>query len=108
MKRTAMIDVPEYQATADELIASGQAEAGTMMGHPCLRRNGAFFATAGHDADELILKLSAERVQELIADGAGEPFAPAGKTFREWVAIPREKAKAWPALIREAHAAAAR
>jgi hypothetical protein len=105
MKRTADVAVPEYEAVAEELIASGQAEAGTMMGHPCLRRNGAFFATVGHDADELIVKLSAERVQELIAEGVGEAFAPAGKTFRAWVAIPRSKAEAWPALIREAHAA---
>jgi hypothetical protein len=102
MNRANTNGIDVYQTIADSLIASGKAEAGTMMGHPCLRRNGHFVATAGHDDDELIVKLTADRVQELIAAGTGQPFAPAGKTFREWVAIPAQHASTWASLIYEA------
>jgi hypothetical protein len=51
---------------ADPMLAAGEATKGTMMGHPCLRTGGAFFATAGHDDDELVVKLPAERVEQLI------------------------------------------
>lgn len=97
-------DVPEFWAIADELIRAGLADQGTMMGHPCLRVAGAFFATVGHDADELIVKLPAARVSELIDGAVGEPFAPAGRRFREWVAIQRRHHTLWPDLVREAHA----
>ena len=74
-----------------------------MMGHPCLRVNGAFFATAGHANEELIVKLPAGRVDELIAQGVGQPFAPAGRRFREWVAIAAPDRALWQQLIAEAH-----
>jgi hypothetical protein len=35
-----------------------------------------------------LVKLPQPRVGQLIAAGHGEPFAPAGRVFREWVAIP--------------------
>jgi hypothetical protein len=94
--------VPAFWAIADELIAAGTAEEGTMMGHPCLRVNGSFFATAGHDANELIVKLPADRVAALIAEGIGQPFAPAGRRFREWVAVPYSQRALWRGLVAEA------
>lgn len=36
---------------------------------------------------ELLLKLPAERVEELIANGAGQPFQSGGRTMREWVCV---------------------
>jgi hypothetical protein len=37
----------------------------------------------------------------LIAAGQGEPFAPAGKVFREWVSIPKRDRRRWRSLLRE-------
>ena len=53
------------------------------------------------------MKLPAERVAHLVAAGQGEPFAPAGRVFREWVAAPRPDRRRWRALLAEArdHAA---
>jgi hypothetical protein len=75
---------------------------GTMMGFPCLRVAGAFFASCDHRTGDLIVKLPRARVTELIADGTGKPFAPAGRTFREWVLIDDRDEARWTALINEA------
>ncbi len=75
---------------------------GTMMGFGCLRYEGAFFATVHRASGDLIVKLDAPRVEELIAAGIGEPFAPAGKRFRAWVAIPERDDARWHLLIEEA------
>jgi hypothetical protein len=93
-----------FWQVADPLIAAGHAEQGTMMGHPCLRVDGAFFATAGHDDEELIVKLPVTRVEELIAAGTGRPFAPAGRRFKEWVAIVDHDPDLWQHLVHEARA----
>lgn len=50
----------------------------------------------------MLVKLSQERVGELIADGVGEPFAPAGRVFREWVAVPQPDRERWQRLLTEA------
>lgn len=73
-----------------------------MMGLPCLRTNGAFFASYDTRTGRLLVKLPASRVQELIADGTAEPFAPAGRTFREWVAVPAGGSTTWTSLPAEA------
>lgn len=76
----------------------------TMMGFPCVRIDGAFFASLDHRSGNLIVKLAEERVSGLVEDGTGLPFAPAGRTFREWVAIPQEDEETWSKLIAEARA----
>ena len=75
---------------------------GAMMGFPCLRVAGAFFASCDHRTGDLIVKLPPERVRQLIATGAGKPFAPAGRTFREWVLIEDRDPERWAELIDEA------
>jgi hypothetical protein len=77
---------------------------GTMMGFPCLRVSGAFFASCDHRTGDLIVKLPRDRVAQLIEDGVGRPFAPAGRTFREWVLIEDRDETRWAELIDEAHA----
>ena len=74
----------------------------TMMGLPCVRFDGRFFASLDRRTTALLVKLSRERVDELIADGVGEPFAPAGRIFREWVAIPEPDRSRWQRLLTEA------
>ncbi len=87
---------------AAERIGRGGVEEGTMMGTPCLRSNGEFFAMPEHQGAGLIAKLPSSRVDELIADGIGRPFAPAGKVFREWVLLPEPDRQRWGALLDEA------
>jgi uncharacterized protein (TIGR02453 family) len=79
----------------------------TMMGLPCVRVHGRFFASLDRRTGALLVKLPAERVAGLIAVGDGEPFAPAGRVFREWVAVPRPDRRRWRSLLVEArdHAA---
>jgi hypothetical protein len=72
-----------WEASA-AVLAHGGVATGTMMGFPCLRFAGAFFASCDHRSGDLIVKLPRHRVEHLIQAGAGEPFAPAGRTFREW------------------------
>ena len=59
-----------------------------MMGFPCLRINGAFYARVKRSTGNLIVKPSADRVTELVASDVGIRFAPNGTAFREWVAFP--------------------
>ena len=75
-----------------------------MMGLPCLRVAGAFFASCDHRTGDLIVKLPRERVEQLITAGEGKPFAPAGRTFREWVLIADRYPARWAGLIDEARA----
>lgn len=75
---------------------------GTLMGFPCLRINGEFFATVEHRTGDLIVKLPAERVQDLIDAEIGRPFAPAGRVFREWALIPGRNTARWRKLMQEA------
>jgi hypothetical protein len=72
------------------------------MGHPCLRNRGAFFACVERNTAHLVLKLPAVRVQELIRSGRALPFAPNGRVFREWAAIPQPNRKQWTAMLIEA------
>ena len=96
----------------EEASAVARAHAGvaasTMMGLPCLRVRGAFFAARDHRSGDLIVKLPRHRVQQLVATGAGTPFAPAGKVFREWVVIEDRDRAQWAKLIDEAHGFAQR
>ncbi len=90
---------------ADVLIAEGKAERGTMMRMECLRTKGKFVAGIAFEG-ELVVKLSRERVAELVSSGKGQAFAPAGKVFKEWVAFATYDRQQWDAMIREACAAA--
>lgn len=73
-----------------------------MMGFPCLRVNGDFFASADRRSGDLVIKLPAERVLTLINDGTGAEFAPNGRRFKEWVLIEERDEDLWEKLIFEA------
>ena len=87
---------------AGQLLAEPGVTQSTMMGYPCLRANGAFFACIERTTGHLIVKLPAPRVSELIAAGQALPFAPSGRTFREWAASPVADPSEWSALLAEA------
>jgi hypothetical protein len=89
---------------AEALYTDPAVTRSTMMGFPCLRANGKFFACLEPATGNLVVKLPAARVVELVASGAGIPFAPNGKVFREWVAFPVPDEAEWSALLVEAKA----
>ena len=101
-----MADEPTafFWDVATPFLAAESITKGTMMGFPCLRRNGAFFASADRRSGDLVIKLAADRVNELIEAGVGAPFAPNGRRFREWVLIASRDEKQWRTLIEEARA----
>jgi hypothetical protein len=74
---------------------------GTIMNGRCLRVGKEFLALVDHKGSGLVVKLSAKRVAELIESGAGRPFAPAGRVFKEWVSVPKPDRRQWLSLLRE-------
>jgi hypothetical protein len=74
----------------------------TMMGLPCVRIDGRFFASLDRRTGALLVKLPAGRVADLIASGHGQPFAPAGRAFREWVAVIALDRERWHSPLAEA------
>ena len=92
----------QFWALAEGPFANPAVTRSTMMGFPCLRINGAFFACVERSTGDLIVKLPAARVSELVGSGHGIPFAPNGKVFREWVALPVLDKVDWATLLAEA------
>ena len=86
----------------EPLLARPEVTRSTMMGFPCVRVNGQFFASTDHRTGDLLVKLPEERVGELVDAGRAHSFAPAGRTFREWAAVPYERRRAWKGLLGEA------
>lgn len=74
---------------------------GTIMSGRCLRVGDEFLALVDYKGSGLVVKLPKARVAELIAGGAGRPFGPGGKVFKEWVSVPEPDAERWGALLRE-------
>jgi len=85
---------------AAELQASdNRAVEGTIMGSSCLRVGREFLAMPHHKKEGLVVKLPAERVNTEIESGNGESFAPAGKVFKEWLAVTTIDEARWRALL---------
>ena len=91
-----------YDELTDDLFYDPAIGRATMMGYPCVRLAGTFLASYDVKAGRLVVKLSRERVTELVANGDGDEFAPAGKVFREWVSIPTVDRALWQTLLAEA------
>ncbi len=116
MPRRALADLPadlqeahgHFWSLADLLLDRPGITRGTMMGFPCLRFEGDYFASIERDGDGMVVKIPAERVALLVEDGQGEHFAPAGRIFKEWVRIPHALAHTWEERLHEAFAFVAR
>lgn len=92
-----------WQRLGDELVAADPAISwSTMMGYPCLRVDGAFFASLDKRSGDLLVKLPADEVSARVTSGAGRSFAPAGKVFREWLALSPGTEDDWRAAMKEA------
>jgi hypothetical protein len=87
---------------ANDLLALPGVTRSTMMGYPCLRMNGHFFACLERTTGNLVVKLPADRVNDLVSSGPGISFAPNRRVFREWVALPIPDEDEWSAFLEEA------
>jgi hypothetical protein len=92
-----------FWTLAEPLLARPGVTRSTMMGYPCLRLHGDFFASWNQAADHLVVKLDHESVRTLIRTGDGLVFAPAGRPFREWVAIPADHRHSWTEALSDAY-----
>lgn len=91
-----------YEQAIGAMLAIDGVEESTMMKTPCLRYKGAFLAMMFDKVDVLIIKVSPERVNELISQGSGMEFNFTKKRFREWVLIPLEFQDDYEAYMKEA------
>src|SRR3954451_13687667 len=100
--RCSMTGEELFSDLVEPMYADPAVQRSTMMGLPCVRLDGRIFASLDRRTGALLVKLPAPRTGELIADGVGEPFAPAGRVFREWAAIGKPDRKRWQHLLTEA------
>ena len=102
MSRKGTTDTDYFWDLVEPLLGEAEIDEGTLMGFPCLRVNGDFFATCDHRTGHLIVKVDRARVAELIDEGVGQPFAPAGRVFKEWVLVEDRDDERWLSLLAEA------
>jgi hypothetical protein len=97
---------PEARFTA--LVASFAADpavdavrGGTAFGAETLRSGGRIFAMLARD--RLVVRLTAPRVEELVAAGEGERFDPGhGRRMKGWLSLGPDSALSWEDLAAEA------
>ncbi len=91
-----------FESVSAQLLASHPGDdRGRMLRSPGLKTAGKFFAFA--TKDDLVVKLPAARVAELIVTGAGRPCSPArGRPMREWVRVRPADPEACAAFLAEA------
>ncbi len=90
-----------WQLAAELQAEDARVLEGRIMRSRCLRVGAEFLALVNHKGSGMVVKLPRARVQVLIASGQGQPFAPAGRVFREWVSLPKPDSVQWRALLRE-------
>lgn len=87
---------------ARHLLETPGVTRSTMMGFPCLRLEGEFFASWDPHQDALVVKLDRVGVDAMLAAGTAEPFAPNGRRFREWASIPAAAGERWSQVLDDA------
>jgi len=90
-----------YDQVVNKIVQEDGVEQSTMMKTPCLRYKGDFMAMMFKKEDALIIKVSPERVDELINAGKGMEFNFTKKRFKEWVLIPLEYEDEYESYIYE-------
>jgi TfoX/Sxy family transcriptional regulator of competence genes len=84
-----------------ERAEGGPVSPGTMFGSRGLRTGRKFFAIWWHE--QLVVKLPADRLQELVAAGEGEPFEPMpGRRMSGWLLL--TGTAEWDPVVAEARA----
>ena len=96
-------DFPAVFAKVTQLLLTefGDDEQGRMLRSAGLKTGGKFYGFA--TADDLVVKLSQGRVQNLIGTGRGQPCSPRpGRPMKEWVRISSPDEAACRAYLLEA------
>ena len=95
-------DEQRFQRLAARFARRREVTEGTGFGtNPGVRVGGKVFAMLIES--DLVLKLPADRVNDLIESGVAERFDPGhGRPMKEWVAISAEQSRRWPKLADEA------
>ena len=102
MSATPEVDDGLFWDLAQPFMTAGRADEGVLMRSRCLRVKGEFMAMPEYRTGDLVVKLPADRVAQLVESGAGLAFAPAGRVFSEWVQVPERDSDAWAGLMEEA------
>jgi hypothetical protein len=97
-----------YDEIVEKLLEEEGVEESTMMKTLRLRYEGDFIAMMFEREAALIIKVSPQRVDELVADGRGLEFKFTKKRFKEWVLIPLEYEDEYESFIYESLAYAQR
>lgn len=90
-----------WQLAADLQREDSHIRESTIMNGRCLRVGKEFLALVDYKGSGLVVKLPKERVAELIKSGVGKPFGPAGRVFKEWLAVAEPDRRRWRALLNE-------
>jgi hypothetical protein len=90
-----------WSLAADLMSEDTRVVEGTIMNGRCLRVGDEFLALVDYKGSGLVVKLSRKRVEQLLASGVGQPFAPAGTVFKEWVSVPKPDRQRWRSLLQE-------
>lgn len=100
----APVEEPAFSLAADQVLARHPGdEQGAMLQSPGLRTGGKFYGFA--TGDDLIVKLPAARVEELIDSGVGLPCSPRpGRPMKQWVRLAAPDESACVAYLLEARA----
>lgn len=107
MSTDSTLGEARFWELAQPLLDQAGVTRSTMMGFPCLRLHGDFFATCDRRTGDLVVKLDESQVNRLIDGGNAEAFAPNGRRFREWAAIPYTQHRTWGRHLDAALTAAA-
>ena len=93
----------QFANVSEKLLGDDpRVEQGRMLHSAGLKTTGKFFAFT--TKDQLVVKLPATRVAELIANGAGQPCEPRkGRPMREWIVLTPADQDACTAYVVEAH-----
>ena len=90
------------EALREQPFVSHSGEASNRFGSSALKVNGKIFAMVS-SAGEFVVKLPRQRVQDLVASGAGTKFqAGKGRPMQEWLSLRSDSEQEWLPLAREA------
>ena len=95
-------DEAEFWEIANPLVKRSGVTRSTMMGYPCLRLHRDFFASWDPQHHQLVVRLDSTTATKMIETRQADPFAPAGRRFREWVALSVEHRDRWEFVIQDA------
>lgn len=91
-----------YSIAINKLLLEDGVKESTMMKNPCLRYKEHFLTMMFEREDAIIIKVSSNRVEEIIAQGKGREFSFTKKTFKEWVLIPLDYEDEYESYLYEA------